>query len=58
MMETGLVAIEVVSKIHSVNIDMAAVKRRYFIEDIEQCRSLAHFAGSWYPLTIEEAENC
>jgi subfamily B ATP-binding cassette protein HlyB/CyaB len=33
MMETGLVAIEVVSKIHSVNIDMAAVKRRYFIED-------------------------
>ena len=32
-METGLVAIEVVSKIHSVNIDMAAVKRRYFIED-------------------------
>jgi subfamily B ATP-binding cassette protein HlyB/CyaB len=33
MMETGLVAIEVVSKIHSVSIDMAAVKRRYFIED-------------------------
>ncbi|PKN86818.1 MAG: type I secretion system permease/ATPase [Deltaproteobacteria bacterium HGW-Deltaproteobacteria-1] len=32
-METGLVAIEVVSKIHSVSIDMAAVKRRYFIED-------------------------
>lgn len=33
MMETGLVAIEVVSKIHSVSIDMAAVKRRYFVED-------------------------
>ena len=32
-METGLVAIEVVSKIHSVSIDMAAVKRRYFIEN-------------------------
>ena len=32
MMETGLVAIEVVSKIHAVSIDMAAVKRRYFIE--------------------------
>jgi subfamily B ATP-binding cassette protein HlyB/CyaB len=32
-METGLVAIEVVSKIHSVSIDLAAVKRRYFIED-------------------------
>ncbi len=31
-METGLVAIEVVSKIHSVSMDMAAVKRRYFIE--------------------------
>ena len=31
-METGLVAIEVVSKIHTVSIDMAAVKRRYFIE--------------------------
>jgi len=32
-METGLVAIEVVSKIHSVSMDMAAVKRRYFVED-------------------------
>lgn len=32
-METGLVAIEVVSKIHSVSMDMAAVKRRYFIEN-------------------------
>ena len=32
-METGLVAIEVVSKIHSVSMDMAAIKRRYFIED-------------------------
>lgn len=31
-METGLVAIEVVSKIHTVSIDMAAVKRRYFVE--------------------------
>lgn len=33
MMETGLAAIEVVSKIHSISIDMAAVKRRYFIEN-------------------------
>lgn len=33
MAETGLVSIEVISKIHSVNIDMQAVKRRYFIED-------------------------
>ena len=32
MMETGLVAIEVVSKIHSVSMDMAAIKRRYFVE--------------------------
>ncbi len=31
-METGLVGIEVVSKIHSVNIDIQAVKRRYFVE--------------------------
>lgn len=33
MAETGLVSIEVISKIHSVSIDMQAVKRRYFIED-------------------------
>lgn len=32
-METGLTSIEVVSKIHSVVIDMQAVKRRYFVED-------------------------
>lgn len=32
MMETGLVAIEIVSKIHSVSMDMAAIKRRYFVE--------------------------
>lgn len=32
MAETGLVSIEVISKIHSVRIDMQAVKRRYFIE--------------------------
>ena len=32
MMETGLVAIEIVSKIHSVALDMAAVKRRYFVD--------------------------
>ncbi|MEN6375146.1 MAG: type I secretion system permease/ATPase [Smithella sp.] len=31
-METGLVSIEVVSKIHSVSIDIQAVQRRYFIE--------------------------
>jgi ATP-binding cassette, subfamily B, bacterial HlyB/CyaB len=31
-METGLVSIEVVSKIHAVNIDVQAVKRRYFLE--------------------------
>ena len=32
MAETGLVSIEVISKIHSVNIDMQAVQRRYFVE--------------------------
>ena len=32
-METGLVSIEVVSKIHAVAIDVQAVKRRYFVED-------------------------
>ncbi|HQC19881.1 MAG TPA: ABC transporter transmembrane domain-containing protein, partial [Smithella sp.] len=32
MAETGLVGIEVISKIHTVSIDMQAVKRRYFIE--------------------------
>jgi ATP-binding cassette, subfamily B, bacterial HlyB/CyaB len=32
MMETGLVSIEVVSKIHSVNIDIQAMQRRYFVE--------------------------
>ena len=32
MMETGLVSIEVVSKIHSVSIDIQSVQRRYFIE--------------------------
>jgi subfamily B ATP-binding cassette protein HlyB/CyaB len=32
MAETGLVSIEVISKIHSVSIDMQAVQRRYFIE--------------------------
>src|SRR4030042_5510339 len=31
-METGLVGIEVVSKIYSVSIDIQAVKRRYFVE--------------------------
>lgn len=31
-METGLVSIEVVSKIHSVKIDIQAVQRRYFVE--------------------------
>jgi ATP-binding cassette, subfamily B, bacterial HlyB/CyaB len=31
-METGLASIEVVSKIHSVSIDVQAVKRRYFVE--------------------------
>ncbi len=31
-METGLISIEVVSKIHSVNIDIQAVRRRYFVE--------------------------
>jgi subfamily B ATP-binding cassette protein HlyB/CyaB len=31
-METGLVSIEVVSKIYSVSIDIQAVKRRYFVE--------------------------
>ena len=33
MAETGLVSIEVISKIHTVSIDMQAIKRRYFIED-------------------------
>jgi ATP-binding cassette, subfamily B, bacterial HlyB/CyaB len=32
MAETGLVSIEVISKIHSVSIDMQAVQRRYFVE--------------------------
>jgi len=31
-METGLVGIEVVSKIHAINLDILSVKRRYFIE--------------------------
>lgn len=31
-METALVSIEVVSKIHAVNIDVQAVKRRYFVD--------------------------
>jgi subfamily B ATP-binding cassette protein HlyB/CyaB len=31
-METGLVSIEVISKIHSVSIDIDAVRRRYFVE--------------------------
>ncbi len=31
-METGLISIEVVSKIHAVNIDIQAVRRRYFVE--------------------------
>jgi subfamily B ATP-binding cassette protein HlyB/CyaB len=31
-METGLVSIEVVSKIHAVSIDVQAVKRRYFLD--------------------------
>ncbi|MDA8123787.1 MAG: type I secretion system permease/ATPase [Deltaproteobacteria bacterium] len=31
-METGLISIEVVSKIHGVAIDIQAVKRRYFVE--------------------------
>jgi subfamily B ATP-binding cassette protein HlyB/CyaB len=31
-METGLVSVEVVSKIHAVSIDIEAVKRRYFVE--------------------------
>ncbi len=32
-METALVSIEVVSKIHAVNIDVQAVKRRYFVNE-------------------------
>jgi ATP-binding cassette, subfamily B, bacterial HlyB/CyaB len=32
-METGLVSIEVVSKMHAVAIDIQTVKRRYFVED-------------------------
>lgn len=32
-METGLASIEVVSKLHAVNIDVQAVKRRYFVEE-------------------------
>jgi subfamily B ATP-binding cassette protein HlyB/CyaB len=32
-METALVSIEVVSKIHAVAIDVQAVKRRYFVQD-------------------------
>ncbi|MBU0544022.1 MAG: type I secretion system permease/ATPase [Proteobacteria bacterium] len=32
-METGLVSIEVVSKIHAAGIDVQAVKRRYFVEN-------------------------
>ena len=31
-METGLISIEVVSKIHGVNIDIQAVRRSYFVE--------------------------
>lgn len=31
-METGLVSIEVVSKIHSISIDILAIRRRYFVE--------------------------
>jgi subfamily B ATP-binding cassette protein HlyB/CyaB len=31
-METGLVSIEVVSKMHAAGIDIPAVKRRYFVE--------------------------
>jgi len=31
-METGLISIEVVSKIHAVSIDIRAVQRRYFVE--------------------------
>jgi ABC-type bacteriocin/lantibiotic exporter with double-glycine peptidase domain len=32
-MDTALVSIEVVSKIHAAGIDIQAVKRRYFVED-------------------------
>lgn len=32
-METGLASIEVISKIHSVAIDIQAVKRRYFVDN-------------------------
>ena len=32
-METGLISIEVVSKIHAVTIDVQAVRRRYFVEN-------------------------
>jgi len=32
-METGLVSIELISKIHGVSIDMESVKRRYFAQD-------------------------
>lgn len=31
-METGLVSIELIAKLHSINIDMEAVKRRYFAQ--------------------------
>lgn len=32
-METGLISIEVVSKIHGMNIDVQAARRRYFVEE-------------------------
>jgi len=32
-METGLVSIEVVAKLHGINIDIEAVKRRYFAQE-------------------------
>ncbi|MDD5168553.1 MAG: type I secretion system permease/ATPase [Syntrophales bacterium] len=32
-METGLVSIEVVSKIHGIDIDVQAARRRYFVEE-------------------------
>jgi subfamily B ATP-binding cassette protein HlyB/CyaB len=32
-METGLVSIEVVSKIHAVAVDIQAIKRNYFVEE-------------------------
>ena len=31
-METGLICVEIVAKLHSVAVDVAAARRKYFIE--------------------------